>query len=236
MTVRQNRYSVPVGLVGLRVGARIGASEIRILRDGRVVAVHERLAGRFGASAQLDHYLELLALKPGALARSMASLRRASAASGRAASTNSGRRSRHGSGAQRPRGRSSTSCCSAASTAPRGSSSRSAAPWRPARTTAARSRSWPAKPTGRRPRRSTSTRACAGSARRHPTIWPAMTSCARARRARDDRPSQPGDRGDRALIEAHAAELKLPTVRWRFREFAADTVREQQTPVGLPPR
>jgi hypothetical protein len=72
VTVRQNRYSVPVGLVGLRVHARIGASEISIIHDGHVVAVHERLAGRFGASARLDHYLELLALKPGALARSLA--------------------------------------------------------------------------------------------------------------------------------------------------------------------
>jgi DNA replication protein DnaC len=35
-----------------------------------------------------------------------------------------------------------------------------------------------------------------------------------------------------ALIEAHAIELKLPTVRRRFREFAADAVREQQTPVA----
>lgn len=72
VTVRQNRYSVPVGLVGLRVRARIGANEISILHDGQLVAVHERLSGRFGASAQLDHYLELLALKPGALTRSMA--------------------------------------------------------------------------------------------------------------------------------------------------------------------
>ena len=37
-----------------------------------MVARHERLHGRFGASAQLDHYLELLARKPGALARSLA--------------------------------------------------------------------------------------------------------------------------------------------------------------------
>ena len=34
VTVRQNRYSVPVGLVGLRVRARIGASEIGIFHDG----------------------------------------------------------------------------------------------------------------------------------------------------------------------------------------------------------
>ena len=35
-----------------------------------------------------------------------------------------------------------------------------------------------------------------------------------------------------ALIEAHAIELKLPTVRRRFRTLAAEAVREQQTPVA----
>lgn len=35
-----------------------------------------------------------------------------------------------------------------------------------------------------------------------------------------------------ALIEAHAAELKLPTVRRRFRALAAEALREQQTPVA----
>ncbi len=68
VTVRQNQYSLPVRLAGLRVGAR----EIVFHHDGREVARHERLHGRFGTSAQLDHYLELLALKPGALARSLA--------------------------------------------------------------------------------------------------------------------------------------------------------------------
>ena len=71
-TVRQNQYSVPVRLAGLRVAARIGAREIVFCHDGREVARHERLHGRFGTSALLDHYLELLALKPGALARSLA--------------------------------------------------------------------------------------------------------------------------------------------------------------------
>jgi hypothetical protein len=33
-----------------------------------------------------------------------------------------------------------------------------------------------------------------------------------------------------ALIDAHAIELKLPTVRRRFRALADETVREQQTP------
>jgi transposase len=71
-TVRQNQYSLPVRLAGLRVAARIGAREIVFMHDGREVARHERLQGRFEISAQLDHYLELLALKPGALARSIA--------------------------------------------------------------------------------------------------------------------------------------------------------------------
>ena len=34
-----------------------------------------------------------------------------------------------------------------------------------------------------------------------------------------------------ALIDAHAIELKLPTVRRRFRQLAEEAVREQQTPV-----
>ncbi len=71
-TVRQNQYSLPVRLAGLRVAARIGAREIVFMHDGREVARHERLHGRFEVSAQLDHYLELLKIKPGALARSLA--------------------------------------------------------------------------------------------------------------------------------------------------------------------
>jgi transposase len=72
VTVRQNRYSVPVALAGRRVLARVGAREITIVADGREVARHERLAERFAVSARLDHYLELLARKPAALAGSLA--------------------------------------------------------------------------------------------------------------------------------------------------------------------
>jgi transposase len=72
VTIRQNRYSVPVSLAGLRVGARIGAREITVSHAGRVVAVHERLHGKFGTSAQLDHYLELVGRRPGALEHSLA--------------------------------------------------------------------------------------------------------------------------------------------------------------------
>jgi len=71
VTVRQNRYSVPVALAGLKVSAAIGATEIRVWHRDRQVASHERLHGKHGTRASLDHYLELLARKPGALARSL---------------------------------------------------------------------------------------------------------------------------------------------------------------------
>ena len=72
VTIRQNRYSVPVALAGLKVSARVGAREITISHGGREVARHERLHGKFGTSARLDHYLELLQRKPGGLERSLA--------------------------------------------------------------------------------------------------------------------------------------------------------------------
>ena len=72
ITVRQNRYSVPVAVAGRQVRAVIGAREIVVYAAGREVARHDRLTGRFGVSAKLDHYLELLARKPGALAGSLA--------------------------------------------------------------------------------------------------------------------------------------------------------------------
>jgi hypothetical protein len=94
VTVRQNQYSVPVALAGLRVAARIGARHITVWHDGREVARHERLHGKYSTSAQLDHYLELLALKPGALARSLPLRRRGSRAAGRTPSISCGGRSR----------------------------------------------------------------------------------------------------------------------------------------------
>jgi len=70
--VRANRYSVPASLAGLRIRARIEASAISFWHDGKQVAVHERLDGKHQISAKLDHYLDLLQRKPGALARSLA--------------------------------------------------------------------------------------------------------------------------------------------------------------------
>jgi hypothetical protein len=72
VTIKQNRYSVPVRLAGLRVHARVGAREIELRHAGEVVARHERMQGRLRVCASLDHYLELLVRKPGALEGSLA--------------------------------------------------------------------------------------------------------------------------------------------------------------------
>lgn len=67
ITVRTNRYSVPARLIGRRLRVEAGASEI-VVHDGRQeVARHERLSGKLSSRLELDHYLELLLRKPGAL-------------------------------------------------------------------------------------------------------------------------------------------------------------------------
>ncbi len=71
-TVRTNRYSVPARLAGRKIRAQVGAGEISFWHDGKQVARHERLSGKHQISAKLDHYLDLLQRKPGALARSLA--------------------------------------------------------------------------------------------------------------------------------------------------------------------
>src|SRR5215218_3575299 len=45
-------------------------------------------------------------------------------------------------------------------------------------------------------------------------------------------PTNPKTAALEALIEAHAIELKLPTVKRRFRALAQEATREQQTPVA----
>lgn len=65
--VRMNRYSVPMRLIGRQVRVLLHASEL-VVYDGRTeVARHERLGGRGGSRLELDHYLEGLLRKPGAL-------------------------------------------------------------------------------------------------------------------------------------------------------------------------
>jgi transposase len=67
VTVRMNRYSVPVRLTGRQVRVLLHASEL-VVYDGRAeVARHERLCARGGSRLELDHYLEGVWRKPGAL-------------------------------------------------------------------------------------------------------------------------------------------------------------------------
>lgn len=70
VVVRTNHYSVPMRYVGRRVEGRVHARRVELVHDGRVIATHERLQGHHGESLQLDHYLELLRMRPAALARS----------------------------------------------------------------------------------------------------------------------------------------------------------------------
>jgi hypothetical protein len=69
--VSTNRYSVPIKLVHLRIEYRLHATRIEFVHEGRVVASHPRLQGKHGIRVCLDHYLELLWHKPGALTRSL---------------------------------------------------------------------------------------------------------------------------------------------------------------------
>ena len=65
--VLTNFYSVPVG-VRTEVQAKIHAAYVEIWYQGKCVARHERCFGRQQKVLNLDHYLEVLERKPGALA------------------------------------------------------------------------------------------------------------------------------------------------------------------------
>jgi transposase len=65
--VRQSYYSVPARLVGRRVTVRLTATRVEAFDAGRRVATHERAFGRYVEVLDLDHYLEVLKVKPGAL-------------------------------------------------------------------------------------------------------------------------------------------------------------------------
>jgi transposase len=72
ITVRMVKYSVPARFIGRKVRVSLRASEV-VVFDGRtVVARHQRIIIKHGQSVQLDHYLEVLKTKPGALPGSTA--------------------------------------------------------------------------------------------------------------------------------------------------------------------
>jgi transposase len=67
VSVRQCYYSVPARYAGRRLPVRLGASAVEVLDGATVVARHERCTGRHVDVLSLDHYLEVLKKKPGAL-------------------------------------------------------------------------------------------------------------------------------------------------------------------------
>ena len=65
--VRQCFYSVPVGYVARRVTVRLGADTVEAFDGHTMIASHPRLVAKSAESLILDHYLEVLRIKPGAL-------------------------------------------------------------------------------------------------------------------------------------------------------------------------
>ena len=68
-TVKTNAYSVPVR-AGTRVEARVYPLQVELWHGGRRIASHERCHGRRQQVLDLEHYLDVLGHKPGALAGS----------------------------------------------------------------------------------------------------------------------------------------------------------------------
>jgi hypothetical protein len=67
ISVRTNCYSVPVRFIGRRVRAVLHANELVVYDGSTEIARHERLIAKGGERLVLDHYLEALVRKPGAL-------------------------------------------------------------------------------------------------------------------------------------------------------------------------
>jgi transposase len=72
ISVGKCRYSVPARLIGARVRVMLSANELRVFDGGRLAAVHPRLIAAGDEHLDLDHYLEILVRKPGALPGSTA--------------------------------------------------------------------------------------------------------------------------------------------------------------------
>ena len=67
ISVGKCRYSAPARLIGARVRIRLTANELEVFDGSRKVAAHPRLAAAGAEHLDLDHYLEILVRKPGAL-------------------------------------------------------------------------------------------------------------------------------------------------------------------------
>ena len=70
--VRQSYYSVPARHAGRRLEVRLGATSLSVYDGATIVAEHSRSLHKYSQDLVLDHYLEVLSRKPGALAGSTA--------------------------------------------------------------------------------------------------------------------------------------------------------------------
>lgn len=74
--VRTVIYSVPVRLIGCQVRVQLHANDLEVYYERELVARHERCGAKGGVRLELDHYLEALVRKPGALPGATATCRR----------------------------------------------------------------------------------------------------------------------------------------------------------------
>jgi len=68
IVVRQCYYSVPARFSGRRLEVRLGGRQLAVVVKGKVVATHGRAIHRGSETLVLDHYLDILCIKPGAMA------------------------------------------------------------------------------------------------------------------------------------------------------------------------
>lgn len=69
--VQNNFYSVPDYLVGETVTVKLYLKELKVVRNGQIVASHPRLDSRNRYEVQMIHYLYTLKRKPGAIEHSL---------------------------------------------------------------------------------------------------------------------------------------------------------------------
>ena len=70
IVVRQCYYSVPARFIGRQVRVSLRANELLVFDGRQVIAQYPRLTRRWDYRDTLDHYLEILMVRPGALAGS----------------------------------------------------------------------------------------------------------------------------------------------------------------------
>lgn len=109
--VRCNQYSVPARFIGHRLRVKLSASAVTVYHRTTVVARHQRAIGKGAKVLDLDHYLEILYRKPGALPGATALVKPAPPRSSPPSTMRSGARRVRPTVMRPGPGRSSRCCC-----------------------------------------------------------------------------------------------------------------------------